>query len=664
MGRFEREINDYINELRKNKIHLGTEHTGRGFLQALLKELSQGKFSIIHEPKRDKKGWGAPDFKISDKDLIIGYVENKKAGEDLDIILESPQVQKYQNLSDNLILTDYLNWIWLYKGKVQESVRLCEKRDLDSLKKLKISSQLCQGLEKLLCEGFFSREPEKITRAETLAYKLAKPTRYIRDELESYLLQDISDKNPDSRLIALLRTFRDNISESISEADFGDAFAQTLSYSLFLTKINLKDSQQTLNLNNIQSLTPSSFALLKDILIFISTLNEYKSIEPWVETILNIINYTDTDKIQEDLRFSSDKEKDPYLYFYEDFLKFYDPNKRVDAGVYYTPAPVVEAIVRNLQDLIIQDFNFKEGLANENVKILDFSCGTGTFLFEIYKLIFSQASAQGDLRKSKIQRHILKNIYGFELLIPAYCVAHLKLSGFLKEEASYSLEPKERIPVYLTNTLEIKEGQNTFLNILPALSKEGREAQAIKQNNEILVITGNPPYSGESNNKGSYIEDLIKPYFPNLKPKLVKYLVESKKTLGISIEEFLFDDIKEKNPKWLNDDYVKFIRFAENKISKAGRGQELIDAHLLKEKSIPDGLMGLPSSQKEHDFKVEKIQYDSQLKRLYYNESGFFSEVSPEVWQFKIGGYQKVIKVLDFTVQTMQRIDKTLLRSK
>lgn len=572
MSQYQKEINNYINEIRKSRVDLETEHSGRTFLENLLKDLSIDKnIQITHESKRDTQGRGAPDFRfLSKEDFVIGYLENKKIGENLDKILKSPQIQKYRDLSENLIITDYLRWIWFYEGSIEADIRLCEKESLNSQKEISISEEKCKELKKMI-DCFLSFSLSSITRAKDLAHYLSKPTRYMRDELTYHLQRDIQNKEEYSELIYLLENFQKTIAYSITEEDFGDAFAQTFSYSLFLTKISLKDFSQRLTIENIETLTPASFSLLKKILSFLSDLENYPSVKPAVQILLNIINATDALKIQEDLKFSQTKEKDPYLYFYEDFLHSYDPQKKVEAGVYYTPSPIVECIIRNLQEILITKFNFKEGLAHPQTKILDFACGTGTFLFEIYKTIFSQESSQGALKTSVIKNHILKNVYGFELLIPAYCVAHLKLSQFLKEEANYTLCENERIPVYLTNTLELKTQDNVkgMLGLIPVLAKEGKMAQSVKEDNKILVITGNPPYKGESKNQFKYIDDLIKPYFPNLNKTTLE------RVTGKKVEEarnFLRDEIKEKNSKWLNDDYVKFIRFAENKIHKAGKG--------------------------------------------------------------------------------------------
>jgi len=536
-------FNEYINEVAKVKDEL--EHSGRTFLQNLLTDFTNThKINIIHESKRDKKGRGAPDFKFLFNDTEIGYLENKKIGEDLDEVLKSDQIRKYKTLTDNLILTDYIRWIWIYKDEVVKDISLCNKSVLE-VKTIKLNEQNCNDLSDLI-NDFLSQKPQEIVKARDLAEKLSKPTRTIKEEINDIVTDSESDKT--SRIIGTYKVFKAEISENITPEDFADAFAQTLTYSLFLTKITLTSSEK-LTLSNIANLTPKSFALIKDILAFINEIEDYPQLKPYIERIFHIINHTNAFEVVSDLQNIKDEFEDAYIHFYENFLTAYDKEKRKELGVWYTPKPVVRSIINNIHEILKEDFNLADGLADESVKLLDFACGTGTFLFEVYDKILSEISQTSLKRAGLIKNHILKNIFGFELLIPAYCVSHLKLSQHLKDEG-YALEKDDRIRVYFTNTLENRHPDkqaSLYENFFPSIAKEGKEAQEIKDDKSILVITGNPPYNGTSLNNFDHIQQLIKPYFPN-------------------------DEIKEKNPKWLQDDYVKFIRFAENKIANAGKG--------------------------------------------------------------------------------------------
>lgn len=253
-------------------------------------------------------------------------------------------------------------------------------------------------------------------------------------------------------------------------------------------------------------------------------------------------------KLEASLKFSKGEEADPYIYFYEDFLKEYDHKQKIESGVYYTPPAIVQCIVKNLDDILKQDFQLSEGLSDISVKALDFACGTGTFLFEIYKMILGPLDLSPEKKDLQIfeerliTKHILENIYGFEWLIPAYCVSHLKLSQYLKQK-EYTLKENQRIPVYLTNTLE--ENRPHPSPFLEAITEEIRISYSIKKEKDILIITGNPPYNVKSKN---HITGNLIDFHENYKPK------------------------DEKNINILSDDYIKFIAFAHHKIQQTGSG--------------------------------------------------------------------------------------------
>ncbi|MBI4727120.1 N-6 DNA methylase, partial [candidate division TA06 bacterium] len=227
----------------------------------------------------------------------------------------------------------------------------------------------------------------------------------------------------------------------------------------------------------------------------------------------------------------------------------YDPSLREKRGVYYTPEPVVGYIVRSLHQILKDEFNKADGLASPDVTALDPAAGTLTFLAEAAKLAVNEfVGKYGKGSKDKfIKEHILKNFYAFELMMAPYAVGHLKM-GFLLEELGYKLRDDDRFKLYLTNTLEMDEFKQTNIPFMAELSKESREANHVKRQEKILVIMGNPPYSGISTNKGEWITKLIEDY---------KY-VDGKH----------FGERKH----WLQDDYVKFIRFAQWKIEQAGQG--------------------------------------------------------------------------------------------
>jgi predicted helicase len=355
-----------------------------------------------------------------------------------------------------------------------------------------------------------------------------------------------------------------------------DAFAQMLVYGLFLAKLNAKPNDK-ITLENARTNVPGSFRLIRELVSFLDELekDEYVEIRWVIEEVLLIVNELDIGRIHEDLSFRGRKafnrnirardeeehrlfERDPFIYFYEDFLRSYEKATSKSRGVYYTPPPVVNFIVRAVDDILKSSFGIDDGLADSRrVTVLDFACGTGTFLLEVFQRIFDNIGGPQSGKAGKVvTEHILQHLYGFEYLLAPYTIAHLKLSQYLNDKG-HPLKGNERLQVFLTNTLEpvMVEPDQAKLWPVPALATEIREADAVKKK-QILVITGNPPYSGHSKNEGFKAE--IGGY---------KYTIE-KDEQGREVQK----PLGERNPKWLNDDYVKFIRFAQLKMDAVEEG--------------------------------------------------------------------------------------------
>ncbi len=564
----------YFKALAATPVDAKTEHSDRGALERLLNEAAQSadtRLAIQHEPKRDKGGGGSPDYMVKRDARIVGYVEVKTIDEALSKILRSDQIKKYQKLSDNLLLTDYLEFIWLRKGEDPQRARLAHSDDLIA-RKLALKSDNVDQVAKLLA-AFFSQAPQNIGRGQTLAVELATRAALLRDFLTEELTRQEKDDDR-GKLHGLYQAFRDQIFHDLDIRAFADAFAQMLAYGLFLARLNAGANVEV-TLDNVRKFIPGSFSLIRELVQFLEQMDEdeYRPSRWVVDEILSIVNGIDLASIHNDLSFRARKaisrkvkagdeeehrlfEKDPFIYFYEDFLKAYDPAMRKGRGVYYTPPPVVNFIVRAIDDILKDTFKIADGLADhKQVTVLDFACGTGTFLLEVFERIFDTIGGPDSGRADGIVReHLTKNIYGFEYLIAPYTIAHLKLSQYLRDKG-HPLDDQERLQVFLTNTLEPVEPQANLW--MPALAEEVKGAQAVKDK-PILVITGNPPYSGNSKNKGAWISAAIDGY---------KYTVETdvhgnetRKPLG------------ERNPKWLNDDYVKFIRFAQLKMDEVEEG--------------------------------------------------------------------------------------------
>lgn len=566
------------------------EHTHRRPLENLLDSLKDHfnkEFKIEHEPKKDKQ-WGQPDFRISYQGLNIGYIENKRVGTNLDRLLKSDQILKYLELNPNLMLTDYLNFVWV--GKDEENKPSIKREisiaSLEELPKLKPKPQTERDLIEFF-RGFFNHEAAPITNAKDFATHLSTPTKYLKDALIAY--------QKDDQVSSIFKNFKEYLYEELSFEDFSDAFAQTLTYSLFLAKLN--HPFEKINLDNVRSSIPKNFAVIREMADFLKKLDAIKEIQWLLKEILSSINHVDIDSIIKDLN----DDKDPYLHFYETFLSAYDPKLREKKGVYYTPDSVVKFIINALDSLLKTHFKdaplgLKSALDNENIKLLDFATGTGTFLLEAFRkaLETRKTSDGGTSTKEDKYQNLLKQFYGFEYLIAPYAIAHLNLSQAFKEEFKKPLKENDTLQIILTNTLIQPSEIIAYRGLNPIFEKELSNAQEIKKNEKILIITGNPPYSGASSNESLFEWEVKATY--GIEPEF--QTIETKKNIKLTDEiQTLLDNIqkqkesgsknalkelknlhskyklqKEKNPKWLLDDYVKFMRFAQNKIESLGHG--------------------------------------------------------------------------------------------
>ncbi|EAL6186988.1 TPA: type ISP restriction/modification enzyme [Campylobacter jejuni] len=576
------------------------EHTHRTALQNLLQAIKdnqdkQNKISIKQEPNNDKEGRGAPDFLITKDFLTLGYIENKRVNANLDNIIKSDQILKYTKLSPNIILTDYLRFILLSLNDKNEiiickEVKICSLDEIKSvIKNQSLLDTKTQELNELF-SIFFSKIPNPINSALDFANHLSLRTRILKDELL------LSSKN--ETLLSLFNTFKETLYKELSYEEFCDSFAQTLTYSLFLAKLN-NDTAKEIDLNNAKKFIPKSFPLIRSMSGFLDdSFENLENIKWLLEEIINIINHIDITSIIKELNKTGEKDlfnrptilsthKDPYLHFYETFLASYDPKLREVRGVYYTPAPVVIFIINAIDEILKQDFNHKKGLSealDKNITLLDFATGTGTFLLEAFRKALEPISKNSVNYNPKA---LIDKFCGFEFLIAPYTIAHLKISQSFKEEFNSPLNDDESLKIALTNTLYSKSiskeqnDQNTLFTLID-LTREFKKAQKIKEE-QILIITGNPPYSGASSNKGLYEDEIkisygLEPSKANLSKEQKKYInlyFQEKTKQNTSTFKAIYEKHKlenEKNPKWLLDDYVKFIRFAQSKIDSQENG--------------------------------------------------------------------------------------------
>lgn len=516
-------------------------------LEGLLAEYAEsiGKRNIHITTLPKKTEAGNPDFRVWDgKQHIVGYIEAKAPTvENLDAIERTDQLKRYLHTFPNLILTNFFEFRLYRNGALIDKVLIGRPFIAHQLK-MAPPLEKEQGFFSLL-EKFFVFSLPQLYNAKTLALELAKRTRFLRDAVVSEQLKE-EETVKKGFIFGFYEAFKQFLISGLSREDFADLYSQTITYGLFAARTR---SENSFNRKLAYDYIPHTIGILREVFQFISMGDLPKEMEWTIDDISEVLAVTDVNKILHGY-FHEGKGKDPIVHFYETFLAEYDPKTREKRGVYYTPEPVVSYIVRSIHHILKESFNRPDGLADKNVTVLDPAAGTLTFLAEASKVAVDEfIDKYGAGGKEKfIKEHILRDFYAFELMMAPYAVGHLKMS-FLLEELGYKLKENDRVKLYLTNTLEMEDLPETQLPGTASLSEESHLAGKVKKEQPILVIVGNPPYSGHSVNVGKWISKEIKAY----------YQVDGK-------------PLAEKNPKWLQDDYVKFIRFAQWKIDQAGEG--------------------------------------------------------------------------------------------
>jgi predicted helicase len=528
-------IHDYIHAIEKKlAMDDATEYTHRAALQALIESLLAG-VSATNEPKHIE--CGAPDFVIRKGVTTIGYIEAKDIGKSLDEAEKSDQLKRYQESLTNLILTDYLEFRWYVDGDIRLSARLGTPTKEGKIKPDK------PGLEATaeLLNGFLAHKAEAVGTPKDLALRMARLAHMIRN-----LIVNAFAKEPESgSLHTQLLAFRDNLIPDLSVEYFADMYAQTIAYGLFAARCAAPDNKEFTR-QNAAYLLPKTNPFLRKLFNTIAGPDLDDRIAWLVDDLAQVLAQADMEAVLKNFGKHSGKE-DPVVHFYETFLKAYDPKVREMRGVYYTPEPVVSYIVRSIDHLLKTRFNKPQGLADDNTLILDPATGTATFLYMVINEIRQSFAGQEGMWNNYVAGKLLKRIFGFELLMAPYAVAHLKL-GLLLQQTGYQFQSDQRLGIYLTNTLDeaFKHAETFFAQWI---SEEANAAAEIKKEKPIMVVLGNPPYSGHSANKGEWARQLVE-----------RYKTIDGKPLG------------EKNPKWLQDDYVKFLAFGQWRIERTGQG--------------------------------------------------------------------------------------------
>jgi hypothetical protein len=542
-----------------------TEHTYRPALKELVESLVTG-VTATNEPKRVK--CGAPDLIVTQGEIPLGYIEAKDVGEPLDQIERGEQIRRYLESLGNLILTDYLEFRWYVRGEHRLTARLAQVGIKDRLRIEKEG----EGRVTELLTAFLKAEVPTVANPGELAERMAALARLIRDAIR----RAFEDEDGGGSLHQQMEGFRRVLLHDLTQEQFADMYAQTICYGLFAARCHAKGGERFARQRAAYDL-PKTNPFLRQMFGYVAGPDLDDRIVWAVDDLAGLLHRTDISTVLQGFG-QRTRRQDPVVHFYETFLAAYDPALRETRGVYYTPEPVVSYIVRSVDQVLKTSFSLPEGLADAStirikspdskggidvhqVLILDPATGTGTFLHSVIDLIYEHQLAKGQKGawSGYVSQHLLPRLFGFELLVAPYAVAHMKL-GLQLAETGYDFKADERLRVYLTNTLEEAHELSTLPLFVHWLAAEANAASDIKKDVPVMVILGNPPYSGHSANTGQWISNLLRGIDTQTGEKTWNYFEVDGQPLG------------ERNPKWLNNDYVKFIRFAQWRIEKTGYG--------------------------------------------------------------------------------------------
>jgi hypothetical protein len=541
------------------------EHAYRPALETLLKGLDN-TLNPINDAARIEVG--APDFILLKDNIPIGYLEAKDIGLDLRKMNPTNMAQqaRYLGALPNLIYTNCLDWDFYRNGQRVASVTIA-----DYLMGIQPRPADYAQLGSLL-QDFVTQRPQTITSPSDLAARMAGKAQLIKDVLFNTLTDDPTHI---SELGGHYKAFQNQLIHDISPADFADIYAETIAYGMFAARLH-DTSLNTFSRAEAHELLPKSNPFLRQLFGFIAGPNLDERIRWVIDDLAEVFRAADVAKIMSGFgRLTG--QQDPFLHFYETFLGAYDAKKKKARGVWYTPEPVVNFIVRAVDDVLKSEFNLRDGLADtqqitvdwdtgqsdnkgavtirrdmHRVQILDPATGTGTFLAEVIKHIAPtiKANAPGNWSQY-IEQNLIPRLHGFELLMASYAMCHMKLDMILTELGYQPTGAPPRLGVYLTNSLEQGDRDVRDLFMAKWLSDEARGASTIKRQTPIMCVVGNPPYLGEGGASTGWMGALMEDY--------------KKEPGGV-------EKLRERNPKWINDLYVKFLRLSSHLIEKNGEG--------------------------------------------------------------------------------------------
>jgi hypothetical protein len=550
-------IQSYIENIaQKYKLGNATEHTFRGLLEQLIESIVPD-IRATNEPKR--QSCGAPDYILTRGNIPVGFIEAKDIG-DKDLKGEKKtgnkeQFDRYKASLPNLIFTDYLDFHLYREGKFVTSISIGELTDKGVIAKV----ENFLAFENLI-KDFCVHISQTIKSSKQLAEMMAGKARLLSDVIGKALVSDeINQEN--STLKDQMKAFKDILIHDITPQGFADVYAQTIVYGMFCARLH-DPTLPTFSRQEAYELIPKSNPFLKKLFGYIAGLDLDDRIVWIVESLVELFLACNVEELLKNYG-KQTKMENPIIHFYEDFLSEYDPKLRKARGVWYTPAPVVNFIVRSVDEILKSEFNLPQGLADisktkikvqaqgtnkpieqevHKVQILDPAAGTGTFLAEVIRHIHKRFEGQQGIWTNYVEQHLIPRLNGFELLMASYAMAHLQLD-LLLTETGFKPSTNQRLRVFLTNSLE-ESHPDTGTLFANWLSTEANEANQIKRDTPVMCVIGNPPYAVSSTNKGNWIQNLIADYKKNLNERKIN----------------------------LDDDYIKFIRYGQHFIDKNGSG--------------------------------------------------------------------------------------------
>ncbi len=582
---------DKINTLYKTGN--AREHSYRGDLQNLIMAILPDVL-VTNEPAR--VDCGAPDYVLTRKDVPVGYIEAKDIGVDLGSKTLKEQFDRYKSGLSNLIFTDYMDFHFYKDGELVTKIAIAQLKFPSSggvaegrggsAEIVPIPENFDQFNQ--LIKNFAETISQTIKSPTKLAQMMAGKAKLMADIIEKSLNYD-DQEGKRSQLKSQMLSFQQMLIHDIDNKAFSDIYAQTIAYGMFAARYH-DPTLPTFSRMEAAELIPKSNPFLRKLFQDIAGFDLDTRLTWIVDELVNIFLASDVATIMKNFG-KSTKQEDPVVHFYETFLGEYNPALRKARGVWYTPQPVVNFIVRAVDDILKTEFNLPQGLAdtskikikkkavtqtgtgaNSKIKevetetevhklqILDPATGTGTFLAEVVKHIHKKFEGQQGIWSKYVTNDLIPRLNGFELLMASYAMAHLKMDMLLTETGYKPTTPpdghpskggeSQRLKIFLTNSLE-EAHPDTQTLFSSWLSDEADQANAIKRDAPVMVVIGNPPYSGESANKGGWIMNLMEDY---------------KKEPGGK------EKLKEQNSKFINDDYVKFMRFGQHFIDKNGEG--------------------------------------------------------------------------------------------